>query len=161
MSPEDGTGAVIVPMRITYQEPGKREVEIFFAMVLVFCDLTTTPPEYRMVMLEEEDEDASRKDWDIAFIGAKDANEENLTEIVPSERMGRNKEEEPRREYKLLPGLFFISPEKPKTPGPVFKLQENIVGTKKEHALQLIPQSLVNAVFLEFLKTASTFEDSL
>ena len=79
LSLDDGTGTVIVPVKITYREPGEEEVEIFFTLVLVY-DLTTTPPtplEYRMVMLEEGN-GASMEDRDIAFIRAEDTNEENL-----------------------------------------------------------------------------------
>ncbi len=76
---DNGTGTVIVPVVITYEEPGEEAVEMFFTLVLVY-DLSTNPPtplEYRMVMLEEGDA-VSGENRDIAFIRAEDEDEENL-----------------------------------------------------------------------------------
>ena len=79
LNKDDGTGTVIVPVVITYENPGEEKVEIFFTLVLVY-DLSTNPPtplEYRMVMLEEGDAVSGEK-RDIAFIRAENENEENL-----------------------------------------------------------------------------------
>ncbi len=81
LNKDDGTGTVIVPVEITYREPGEERVKIFFTLVLVY-DLATNPPtplEYRVVMLEEG-ENPSRMDRDIAFIRAED--DENEEKIV-------------------------------------------------------------------------------
>ena len=81
LNKDDGTGTVIVPVEITYREPGEERVKIFFTLVLVY-DLATNPPtplEYRVVMLEEG-ENASLTDRDIAFIRAED--DENEEKIV-------------------------------------------------------------------------------
>ena len=80
LNKDDGTGTVIVPVEITYRESEEEKVEIFFTLVLVY-DLATNPPtplEYRMVMLEEKDKNASLEDRDIAFIRADDEDKENL-----------------------------------------------------------------------------------
>ena len=77
LNKDDGTGTVIVPVEITYREPGEERVKIFFTLVLVY-DLATNPPtplEYRVVMLEEG-ENAFRMDRDIAFIRAEDDEDE-------------------------------------------------------------------------------------